>query len=152
MTEREDRFRALFDASYRPLHAYVRRRTCPSDADDIVAEVLTVAWRRLDDIPPGASLPWLYGSPTGHWPTIAGAPSVASDSRNASKPNRARRSPRSSPRSWERWLALGRRIRRSSGWPRGNSSGRLRSPWFWAALRTRRHFASVGPGNDFALS
>lgn len=59
---REARFRALFEASYGLLWAYARRRCGASDADDIVAEVLTVAWRRLDDIPAGdAALPWLYG-------------------------------------------------------------------------------------------
>jgi len=59
--ERTERFGAVFDACYAPLQAYARRRTAPADADDLVAEVLTVAWRRLDDIPAGAELPWLYG-------------------------------------------------------------------------------------------
>lgn len=49
----------LFDASYGPLCSYAIRRSV--DPDDLVAEVLTVAWRRLDDIPAGAELPWLYG-------------------------------------------------------------------------------------------
>ena len=61
MNEREERFRRLFDACYAPLHAFARRRAAVPDADDVVAEVLTVAWRRLDDIPDGAALPWLYG-------------------------------------------------------------------------------------------
>ena len=60
MDERGDRFSRLFDASYQPLLAYARRRTDAADADDVVAEVLTVAWRRLDDIPDGMELPWLY--------------------------------------------------------------------------------------------
>jgi RNA polymerase sigma-70 factor (ECF subfamily) len=60
--DREDRFRRLFDACYSPLHAYARRRTALADADDIVADTLTVAWRRLDDVPTGdGALPWLYG-------------------------------------------------------------------------------------------
>jgi RNA polymerase sigma-70 factor (ECF subfamily) len=40
--------------------AYVLRRTSPAVADDVVAEVFLVAWRRRDDMP-GAALPWLLG-------------------------------------------------------------------------------------------
>lgn len=61
MSEREERYRALFESCFQPLHAYARRRTTLADADDLVAEVLTTAWRRLDEIPPHAVLPWLYG-------------------------------------------------------------------------------------------
>ena len=59
--ERTERFRRLFDACYQPLHGYARRRVSPGDADDLVADVLAIAWRRLDDIHEGAELPWLYG-------------------------------------------------------------------------------------------
>ncbi len=56
-------FRQLFAEAYGPLVAYTRRRTSDwSEADDIVSEVFTIAWRRRDerrtDRP---SLPWLYG-------------------------------------------------------------------------------------------
>lgn len=61
MTDREERYRALFDANFEPLQAFARRRTAGADADDLVAEVFTVAWRRLDDIPRHNELPWLYG-------------------------------------------------------------------------------------------
>lgn len=61
MEDRAIRFRRLFDATYQPLHAYVRRRADAADADDLVADVLTIAWRRLDAIPSEAELPWLYG-------------------------------------------------------------------------------------------
>lgn len=61
MDERTERYRGLFDACYQPLLAYARRRGSAADADDLVAEVLTTAWRRLDDIPTGYELPWLYG-------------------------------------------------------------------------------------------
>jgi RNA polymerase sigma-70 factor (ECF subfamily) len=60
-------FERVFDDAYRPLVAYARRRTGDeSEADDVVAEVFTVAWRRrrerLGDSPPnGSELPWLYG-------------------------------------------------------------------------------------------
>ena len=61
MDDRAERFRGLFEASYQPLVAYARRRCSGDDADDLVAEVLTIAWRRLDDIPTDAAMPWLYG-------------------------------------------------------------------------------------------
>lgn len=59
--ERIERFRRLFGARYQPPSAYARRRTAAADADDLVADVLATAWRRLDDIPAGSELPWLYG-------------------------------------------------------------------------------------------
>ena len=55
-------FRVIFEAHYDAVRAYARRR-CErlEDADDVVSETFTVAWRRLRDIPPGSELPWLYG-------------------------------------------------------------------------------------------
>lgn len=54
-------FRALFETYYGQVHAYARRRTTqPADADDVVAETFTVAWRRLGEMPE-EPLPWLYG-------------------------------------------------------------------------------------------
>ena len=44
------------DAVYR----YFVRRAPRQDADDLAAEVFTTAWRRHDDIPQEAILPWLY--------------------------------------------------------------------------------------------
>ena len=57
-----ERFRALYEAHYGDVLAYCRRRA-PDVAEDAVAETFTVAWRRLDDVPPGheARL-WLYGT------------------------------------------------------------------------------------------
>jgi RNA polymerase sigma-70 factor (ECF subfamily) len=58
-----DLFRRLFAANERELLAYVLRRVDRAeDAADVVAETFLVAWRRLDDLPPGdeARL-WLYG-------------------------------------------------------------------------------------------
>ena len=39
---------------------YVRRRSDAQSADDVVADVFVVAWRRLDDVPEDP-LPWLLG-------------------------------------------------------------------------------------------
>jgi RNA polymerase sigma-70 factor, ECF subfamily len=60
MGEREERFARLFASAYGPLWAYARRRVAPDDVEDVVAETLTVAWRRLDEVPE-AALAWLYG-------------------------------------------------------------------------------------------
>jgi RNA polymerase sigma-70 factor (ECF subfamily) len=59
---REERFRVLFDLHFHRVLGYALRRTSrPADAEDVVAEVFTVAWRRLDDIPVGrAARAWLY--------------------------------------------------------------------------------------------
>lgn len=61
---RESRFRALAVEATPVVGAYLRRRLYPlveADLDDLVEEVLIVAWRRLDDIPSGATIPWLIG-------------------------------------------------------------------------------------------
>jgi RNA polymerase sigma-70 factor (ECF subfamily) len=46
---------------YAPLQRYLRRRTDPATADDVLGDVLLVLWRRADDIPADAVLPWCYG-------------------------------------------------------------------------------------------
>ena len=61
MATREEHFRAIFDAALPALTSYARRRIPTDDVEDLVAEVLLVAWRRLDDLPADAPLPWLYG-------------------------------------------------------------------------------------------
>lgn len=57
-------FSALFDAHSRALYSYFARRLPDggraSDAEDLAAEVLATAWRRRDDVPHGAELPWMY--------------------------------------------------------------------------------------------
>lgn len=67
MTRREH-FRELYDELYDDLWRYCRRRT-PNDADasDVVADVMAVAWRRFDDIPPPpGARPWLFGVARNH--------------------------------------------------------------------------------------
>jgi RNA polymerase sigma factor (sigma-70 family) len=39
---------------------YFARRGPRQDADDLAAEVFATAWRRRDDVPSDAVLPWLY--------------------------------------------------------------------------------------------
>lgn len=59
----EERFTALFNRTRLPLLAYaVRRVSDPADAADVVAETYVVAWRRLEEVPPGdQARPWLFG-------------------------------------------------------------------------------------------
>jgi RNA polymerase sigma-70 factor (ECF subfamily) len=56
-----ERFGELFALVFEPLQAYVLRRGGGSDTDDIVAEALTVLWRRLDDVPTDAPIAWAFG-------------------------------------------------------------------------------------------
>jgi RNA polymerase sigma-70 factor (ECF subfamily) len=58
---RRARFEAVFDEVYEPLQRYLRRRCPTAEVDDVLSEVLTTLWRRLDDVPAGAALPWSYG-------------------------------------------------------------------------------------------
>lgn len=56
----ETRFRALFTDWYSAVRRYAHHRgLSPSDGDDLVAEVFTIAWRRIDDVPEDA-VPWLF--------------------------------------------------------------------------------------------
>jgi len=61
--DRERRFHGLYQAYYRPILAYAVRRLGPDDdAADVVADVFTVAWRRIDQVPPAPDdRLWLYG-------------------------------------------------------------------------------------------
>jgi RNA polymerase sigma-70 factor (ECF subfamily) len=54
------RCEALYRAHADQVHAYARRRSDDQTADEIVAEVFLIAWRRLDAIP-REPLPWLLG-------------------------------------------------------------------------------------------
>ena len=59
---RDDRgFRLAFDQNYRDILAYARRRSSPTDAEDIAAETFTIAWRRWNSAPPESVRPWLFG-------------------------------------------------------------------------------------------
>ncbi|GAA2911730.1 hypothetical protein Acy02nite_91150 [Actinoplanes cyaneus] len=56
----EERFRELHTATYADLLRFVGRRVPPAEAEDVVATVFMVAWRRLADVPDDAR-PWLFG-------------------------------------------------------------------------------------------
>ena len=57
----ETHFRTLFDETYPSLRRYALHRGLDAaDADDLVAEVLAIVWRRLDDVPANDPLPWVF--------------------------------------------------------------------------------------------
>ncbi len=58
---RRRRFEDLVAAVYEPVQRYLRRRTDPATADDVLGDVLLVLWRRLDDVPGDQPLPYAYG-------------------------------------------------------------------------------------------
>src|SRR5260370_710529 len=46
------RFRGVYSTVFPEIAGYVRRRCGGAEADDVLAQVFAVAWRRLDDVPP----------------------------------------------------------------------------------------------------
>jgi RNA polymerase sigma-70 factor (ECF subfamily) len=62
VTVREQAFEALYTAHYQAIAGYVLRRVPADEADDVIAQVFTVAWRRIDNVPPApADRLWLFG-------------------------------------------------------------------------------------------
>ena len=57
---RRRRFERVVAEVYEPLQRYLLRRTDRASADDVLGDVLLVLWRRLDDVPDEAPLPWAY--------------------------------------------------------------------------------------------
>lgn len=57
---RQQRFEQLVEEIADPIRRYALRRTDPDTADDVLADTLLVVWRRLDEVPPEARLPWCY--------------------------------------------------------------------------------------------
>ncbi|MEU9576340.1 RNA polymerase sigma factor [Streptomyces chilikensis] len=57
----EQRFTQLYQQHHAAVTRYVLRRVPVDEVTDVVSEVFVTAWRRLDEIPPAKSLPWLYG-------------------------------------------------------------------------------------------
>lgn len=62
--DREERFTRLVYQNADAVHRYLRRRHHGADAtdvEDLLADVMMVAWKQLDNVPAEAELPWLYG-------------------------------------------------------------------------------------------
>jgi RNA polymerase sigma-70 factor (ECF subfamily) len=57
---KQEEFRAVYRECYGAVYRYLVRRVGADDAADLTAEVFTIAWRRLDALPTGEPLPWLY--------------------------------------------------------------------------------------------
>jgi RNA polymerase sigma-70 factor (ECF subfamily) len=58
----DERFQQVFDLRHGAIQRFCYRRLDPDCANDAVAEVFLVAWRRLDAVPEAVeALPWLYG-------------------------------------------------------------------------------------------
>lgn len=58
----ERALRQLFADHFVAVTGYAMRRTSPSDAADVVAETMLVAWRRRSEVPePPGTRPWLFG-------------------------------------------------------------------------------------------
>jgi RNA polymerase sigma factor (sigma-70 family) len=60
----DERLRKLAHEHSPKIASYLRRRAYPlseADLDDLLEDVLEVAWRRIDDIPEGFELPWMVG-------------------------------------------------------------------------------------------
>jgi len=56
------RLTRLFEEHHRTVLAYASRRVGPQAAADVAAEAFAVAWRRVDELPAGAELPWLLAT------------------------------------------------------------------------------------------
>lgn len=57
----EATFDALFAEHHPAVQRYCLRRAGVDEANDAAAEVFLVAWRRIEEVPVGRELPWLYG-------------------------------------------------------------------------------------------
>jgi RNA polymerase sigma-70 factor (ECF subfamily) len=64
VSARDARFEALYRATRSDVLGYLLRRTPQrEDAADLLADVYLTAWRRIDDVPPGADARlWLFGT------------------------------------------------------------------------------------------
>jgi RNA polymerase sigma-70 factor (ECF subfamily) len=68
----ETRFREVFELAYAPLCRYARHRGLSGpDAQDLVAQTMEIAWRRIEDVPAAEPLPWLYAVAHNVWRNTA---------------------------------------------------------------------------------
>lgn len=62
MTGGDVPFCEIYDRFHRQVYAYCRRRARRDVVEDVFAETFLIAWRKMEEIPPGdQTLPWLYG-------------------------------------------------------------------------------------------
>ena len=58
----EAKFRRAFTVHFDAVSRYCLRRLSIGEVNDVVADVFTVAWRKVEQMPaPDDALPWLYG-------------------------------------------------------------------------------------------
>lgn len=53
-------FEHVVESVIEPLRRFLRRRTDPATADDVLSETLMVLWRRIDEVP-ADNIPWAIG-------------------------------------------------------------------------------------------
>jgi RNA polymerase sigma-70 factor, ECF subfamily len=107
------RFAEVYTSCYDRVYAYAARRLGAQAAEDVAAETFTIAWRRLEDVPP-EPLPWLYGVArnvvlrhrSGHARQDAAARALAAEPRAVGTAE-----PDDDPALWEAWEALNERDR-----------------------------------------
>jgi RNA polymerase sigma-70 factor (ECF subfamily) len=64
----EERFNAMFAESYGAVRRYARYRGLDAaSSDDLVADVFTVAWKKLVRVPLDDPIPWLLAVARNHW-------------------------------------------------------------------------------------
>ncbi len=61
LASRRDRYQQAAIAVHEPVFRFVRRRASAEVADDVMADMLLVLWRRLDDVTDGGELPYCLG-------------------------------------------------------------------------------------------
>ncbi|MCI6584654.1 MAG: sigma-70 family RNA polymerase sigma factor [Mobiluncus sp.] len=59
-THDEQWFERIFAAHGTAIVRFLHRRGAYAEAEDLAAETFTVMWRKKDEVPDGAELPWLY--------------------------------------------------------------------------------------------
>lgn len=59
-THDEQWFESVFSEHSSAIVRFLYRRGAYAEAEDLAAETFTVLWRKKDEVPDGAELPWLY--------------------------------------------------------------------------------------------
>lgn len=56
------KFRSMYEEHWDAIHMYCLRRLATEDGNEATADVFLIAWRRLEQVPPGGDArKWLYG-------------------------------------------------------------------------------------------